>query len=118
MTRRRAPRPEGAELIPHGELKAAIRLLWFRSKQRRSALQLARISGGLYLCAACGIAVAKPEVDHREPVGPTPGARGSAPDQSWDALIARMFCPADGLAVLCKPCHKNKTHGVDDDDGD
>lgn len=31
---------------------------------------------------------------------------------SWDDVIARMFCDADGLQVLCKPCHNNiKTKG-------
>lgn len=28
---------------------------------------------------------------------------------SWDDVIARMFCSADGLQVLCKPCHAIKT---------
>jgi len=40
----------------------------------------------------------KPEVDHIEPVG----------SGSWDGIIERMFCEADGLMVLCKECHKAK----------
>ena len=28
---------------------------------------------------------------------------------SWDSVIAKMFCEAEGLQVLCQACHKNKT---------
>jgi len=28
---------------------------------------------------------------------------------SWDSLIDRLFCEADGLQVLCAECHKAKT---------
>lgn len=42
-------------------------------------------------------------VDHIDPIVPITGFI------SWDSVIERMFCEADGLQVLCKPCHKEKT---------
>src|SRR6478735_5109605 len=47
-------------------------------------------------------------VDHIEPVVPVSGFN------SWDEVISRMFCPASGLQVLCKPCHKIKTKEEND----
>lgn len=29
--------------------------------------------------------------------------------ESWDKVIERMFCSADGYQVLCSTCHKAKT---------
>lgn len=28
---------------------------------------------------------------------------------SWDEVIKRMFCAADGYQAICKQCHNNKT---------
>lgn len=42
-------------------------------------------------------------VDHISPVVPVTGFI------SWDDVIARMFCSADGLQVLCKTCHGIKS---------
>ena len=58
-----------------------------------------------YHCALCNnLFVGKHVVvDHIEPVVPVTGF------VSWDIVIARMFCPAEGLQVLCKECHKVKT---------
>lgn len=43
------------------------------------------------------------EVNHIFPVIPTTGF------DSWDNVIARLFCEREGLEVLCKPCHKDIT---------
>lgn len=44
-------------------------------------------------------------VDHIDPViDPQEGF------VSWDKVINRMFCEADGLQVLCRDCHKRKTN--------
>ena len=58
-----------------------------------------------YECSSChNLFVAKQVVvDHIEPVVPVSGF------VSWDDVIARMFCPAEGLQVLCKTCHSLKT---------
>lgn len=42
-------------------------------------------------------------VDHISPVVPLTGFI------SWDDVIDRMFCSADGLQVLCKTCHGVKS---------
>ena len=59
-----------------------------------------------YQCASCGklFPASDVVVDHISPVVPVTGF------VSWDDIIVRMFCNADGLQVLCKdPCHKLKT---------
>jgi 5-methylcytosine-specific restriction endonuclease McrA len=55
-----------------------------------------------YLCAACEETYpsTQVQVDHKEPIGPNLG---------WDLFIEALFCEADNLQVLCKPCHKKKT---------
>lgn len=64
-----------------------------------------------YECARChGVFPAKEvQVDHIESVIPLTGFI------SWDDVIKRMFCQADGLQVLCKTCHaiKSKEEGVE-----
>lgn len=58
-----------------------------------------------YHCANCNADyVAKEvEVNHIIPVIPVSGF------DSWDGVIKRMFCEAEHLEVLCKPCHKKLT---------
>jgi len=44
------------------------------------------------------------EVDHIKPVvDPLTGF------ESWDVFINRLFCEAENLQAICKPCHKVKT---------
>lgn len=58
-----------------------------------------------YKCANCdGLFPAKAvQVDHIESVVPITGFT------TWDEIIDRMYCEADNLQVLCKPCHKIKS---------
>jgi hypothetical protein len=49
-------------------------------------------------------------LDHKDPVGHTPGSKLAPPDLTWDAFIKRLFCPADNLATICEPCHRLKTN--------
>lgn len=59
-----------------------------------------------YRCASCGndFPAKQVQVDHIDPViDPSIGF------DTWDTVIARMFCEADGFQVLCKDCHKVKT---------
>ena len=53
-------------------------------------------------CSNCkGLFVSKEvEVNHKVPVVPVTGF------DSWDGVIDRLFCEADGLEVVCKDCHK------------
>lgn len=60
-----------------------------------------------YLCASCGdFFIARDvQVDHIDPViSPSDGF------QDWWTFISRLYCEADNLQVLCKPCHKDKTN--------
>jgi hypothetical protein len=78
----------------------------------------ARVSRGVYKCAACGNEVPATAVvtlkngkvkrvkniavDHINPVVPTSGF------DSWDEVIKRLFCDASNLQLLCRECHELK----------
>jgi 5-methylcytosine-specific restriction endonuclease McrA len=72
---------------------------------RTIALREARLERGVYECAHCKNQFGRKEVhvDHKIPVIPLHGTN------DFNLIIERMFCPASGLQVLCKPCHKQKT---------
>jgi 5-methylcytosine-specific restriction endonuclease McrA len=58
-----------------------------------------------YTCNKCkqDYVAKEVEVNHILPVIPVSGF------DSWDNVIARLFCEKDELEVLCKPCHKAVT---------
>lgn len=58
-----------------------------------------------YGCAKCKQEFTSKDiqVDHIKPVVPPSGFT------TWDDFIARLFCSAANLQVLCKECHKIKT---------
>lgn len=91
-------------MIPRTKIRGALRKLWLWSPMRRDAMKRAKVAPKAYLCEDCRRLTPDPEVDHLEPVGATPGARG-ADLATWDGLITRLFCSPDGLRVLCKSCH-------------
>ena len=64
-----------------------------------------------FRCALCANEYKRLEVqvDHKEPVGPTPGSKLAPPGLTWDAFIDRMFCPLENLQLVCKTCHSKKT---------
>lgn len=55
-----------------------------------------------YVCANCRkeFPLKQVQVDHKEPIGTL---------TTWDRFIARLYCEAKKLQVLCKPCHAVKT---------
>ena len=60
-----------------------------------------------YQCASCeDFFVARDvQVDHIEPVvNPAKGF------EDWWTYMNRLYCEAENLQVLCKPCHKDKTN--------
>ena len=59
----------------------------------------------LHRCAICDDCFMANEMhaDHLSPVVPLTGF------DSWDGVIERMFCEADGFQALCIPCHKELT---------
>lgn len=58
-----------------------------------------------FKCNSCGGAFPSKDVqvNHIVPVIPVEGF------DSWDNVIARMYCEKNGLEVLCIPCHKQVT---------
>jgi len=59
-----------------------------------------------YKCASCedNFVARDVQVDHIEPVvSPQEGF------QDWWTYMNRLYCEAENLQVLCKPCHKQKT---------
>jgi 5-methylcytosine-specific restriction endonuclease McrA len=59
-----------------------------------------------YKCAGCtdNFVARDVQVDHIEPVvSPQEGF------QDWWTYMNRLYCEAENLQVLCKPCHKQKT---------
>lgn len=59
-----------------------------------------------YTCAACGIPhpAKDVQVDHIAAIiDPEVGF------VDWDTMIDNLFCEADNLQVLCKPCHDLKS---------
>lgn len=93
--------------IPHAKIRSALRKLWAWSPERRAAKKAAYVGRGYWRCETCRGLTPKPEVDHREACGATPGARGADPEASWDRLIKRMF--EGELRVLCNKCHASVT---------
>lgn len=99
-----------------------LRKISYRWYARYQALKLAKVLGkpNTYKCASCQKDYKKEPrkrtitVDHIQPVKDP-----SKPNAFQDALISctcgvceylrRMFCPVEGLQVLCKDCHDKKT---------
>lgn len=67
----------------------------------------ARVSRGQYKCAHCGHIFRPKEidVDHIKPAISVD--RGFV---DWNEYIERLFPDESGYQVLCKECHKIKTH--------
>jgi len=95
--------------IPHALIRNALRKIWWeRSKARREALKRQKVKGSqLWICEGCAQLIPRKHVDHIVPIGKTPGAKGS--DADWNGFFDRLFCPSEGLQILCKACHDEKT---------
>ena len=91
-------------------IKRALRKIWGWDPNRKQAkvraqLKPRRAGFELYQCEKCGeapLARQDVEIDHIVPVGSFDG--------DWTGYINRLFCPPEGLQVLCKAkCHRAKT---------
>lgn len=89
---------------PKGRIRAALRLLWLRSRERSECLK----RDG-YACVKCGIKqskakdnIVKVEVHHKVGVG------------NWNKIIEliqeELLCNPKYLETLCKDCHKEETY--------
>ena len=85
---------------PRSKVRAALRLLSLRSRERAAALKREG-----YCCERCGVKQSKAkgkevavQVHHREGIG------------NWDKVIdliyEELLCSPDKFEVLCKLCHK------------
>ncbi len=97
-------------------IKGALRQVAKYSPEVKQALKLATHptikgpkGGARFICAKCGEVFEKKDVqvDHINPIIPV-NKRTS--DLDWNTIIARMFCSAEKLQVLCKPCHLIKSN--------
>lgn len=78
----------------------------YRWRARSEVQKKSRVSRGMYTCNSCKKVYSKKEtqVDHVVPViDPVKGFT------TFDEFIRRLFVPASGWQILCKPCHKIKT---------
>lgn len=73
---------------------------------KNEALKLARVGPNQYRCARCRGKYRREnvQVDHIKPVVSLAGFNGD-----WTEVINRLFCPVEGLQILCIPCHHKKT---------
>jgi len=81
----------------------ALRRLWLFSPERREAIKSSKVTGG-YKCCVCGGIIPNQKlvkVDHKEQV------RSHGWD--WDTFMERLFCPSEGLQIMCKGCHDMKS---------
>ncbi len=88
-------------------LKRWARECWGWSKERKVALMRASVGPELWKCEQCDrepLQRAERQVDHVEPVENVGGW-----DNDWNAWLGRLFCPIEGLMVLCLECHKAKS---------
>lgn len=93
-------------------IRSALRKLWLWSAPAKEALKQAKAYKGFWFCKHCGFPTDKPQVDHLDPVGATPGSRKSNGGETWDGFMTRLFCAVEGLQVLCRACHALKTAGT------
>ena len=115
----------------HNRIIQALRKLSFSWPARNECKKAARVAPATLECAACkgyfyegtsdktfekvSLELSKPvtkgkvHIDHIEPViCPKEGFT------TWDSYIDRMFCPIEGLQVLCSDCHDKKTEKEDE----
>ena len=96
-------------------IKSAIRKASMRYPPKYEVLNAAKVgkrinpkSGKMaehYKCAACGqdSPASSVAVDHILPIVDVTGFSG------WGEVVERLFCPPEGLQVLCLECHKKKS---------
>jgi 5-methylcytosine-specific restriction endonuclease McrA len=88
-------------------IMSALRGASRRWNPMHAARKDARTARNTYTCAACKKSFGSKQirVDHIQPVREVTGK-----DNSWDAVIRRMFCEKDGYQVLCIACAQLKNN--------
>lgn len=91
-------------------IKAALRRIWGWDAERKRARTRALIQkkpAELFHCEECGLEPLprdEVQIDHIVPVEDVRGFDGN-----WTAWIGRLFCPAEGLKIVCLACHYAKS---------
>lgn len=81
-------------------------MAWDRSCSKWWAMRRAKVDANQYRCEKCKkvFKLREVQVDHIEPCVPVAG---------WDSLqqfAYRLYCPPEGLQVLCQDnCHQKKS---------
>lgn len=88
-------------------IRSHLRMIWKWSPDRKLVRDRCRISKGIYRCEECKQECKVIDIDHKSPVGPTPGSR-LGKNTTWDDMINNLFCSIDNLQGLCKSCHLKK----------
>lgn len=88
-------------------IMSALRGASRRWNPMHAARKDARTARNTYTCAACKKSFGSKQirVDHIQPVREVTGK-----DNSWDAVIRRMFCEKHGYQVLCIACAQLKNN--------
>ena len=91
-----------ADYTPSSTIRAALRRLWLRSRERQS-----RLKQDGYTCQKCGAKQSRAagrevyvEVHHKDGI------------DNWGELIEavrqKLLCNVDDLETLCKNCHREE----------
>lgn len=105
----------------HSFIKSALRAASKRWGPKWEVKKAARVERGVYRCAG----YKRPPHNVPASLPPPPGKKRRIDNavvdhilpiidpkkgfESWDKVIERMFCEADGLQLLCHDCHSAKT---------
>lgn len=85
-------------------IRQAMRSLWSRLPVRMRALARAQVGEKMWKCEKCGNIVSNPEVDHIDDAG------SLLSFADLPEFCERLFkVTEEGVNVLCKPCHGQKT---------
>ena len=84
------------------------------SPEAKKVVKRATVGNWKYRCEQCSkiVGFKQYDIDHIEPVGITPGSRNDKEGRTWDSYIKALFCSAENLRLICKPCHKKKTYNA------
>lgn len=99
-----------------GQIRSDLRKRWMFFPERKKALNRARVGNRTnkltgrmamhFKCSECGEAFIQKQVD----VDHINDAGSLKCYDDLPSFVERLFCSADELAILCKTCHKSKTH--------
>lgn len=87
---------------PNSKIKAALRMLFLRSRERAAALKRDK-----YTCQCCGVKQSRikgkevyVEVHHKQHILNW--------QKVYDAVREYILCDPENMETLCKQCHKEK----------